>query len=190
MDDDLKVLGNKILYKEGLYNILSKLGNPQIVGSYDLDLLVKPDIDIYIPVDKYDIERYFEVCTEIANRIKPIRMKYIDQSIAQFEEFKFETGYFLGINFKRDNIRWSIDVWLFTKDIFKEKIAYHNSIKEKINEINRKIIIEIKSSIYKNPNYRSVDLYESVLFDNVKSLEDFHKWYEKKYSKSFLDSVS
>ncbi|MDD3474628.1 MAG: hypothetical protein PHP08_01845 [Candidatus Dojkabacteria bacterium] len=190
MINDLKILGNKILYEEGLYDILSKLGHLQIVGSYDLDLLVKPDIDISVSVDEYNIEKYFSVCKEIAQNIKPIRMKYIDQSVAQFSEFPFDTGYFLGINLERNNIKWSIDVWLFKEGIFKERVAYHNSIKEKINEINRGIIIEIKSSIYKNPNYRSVDLYESVLFDNVKSLEDFHKWYEKKYSKSFLDSVS
>jgi hypothetical protein len=185
MNNELKVLGDKILYEEGLYNILSKLGEPQIVGSFDLDLLIKPDIDITIKVEKYDTQKYFLVCTEIADKIKPIRIKYIDQSVAQFDAFPFDTGYFLGINLKRNNIKWSIDAWIFTPEIFKERIDYHNEIKKSINDSNRDVLMNLKRSVFENPNYRSVDLYRAVLFDGIESLDDFDKWYKGKYLKDF-----
>lgn len=185
MSNKLKVLGEKILYEEGLYNILSTLGNPQIVGSFDLDLLIKPDIDITIRVEKYEVEKYFSTCAEIADKIKPIRIKYIDQSIAQFDEFPFDTGYFLGINLKRNNIKWSVDAWLFTPQIFEERINYHNEIKKRINDTNRDILMNLKRSIFENPNYRSFDLYRAVLFDGIESLDDFYRWYKGKYLKDF-----
>ena len=185
MNNELKVLGNKILYEEGLYNILRKLGNSQIVGSFDLDLLVKPDIDITIGVEKYDVRKYFSVCTEIADKMKPIRIKYIDQSVAQFDAFPFHTGYFLGINLNRKNIQWSIDAWIFTPEIFEERISYHNEIKKRIDDSNRDFLMNLKRSIIENPNYRSLDLYRAVLFDGIESLDDFYKWYKGKYLKDF-----
>ena len=185
MNNNLKKVGDKILYEEGLLDILKKLGKVQIVGSYDLDLLFKPDIDISICVEEYDLKKYFSVCVEIADRIKPIRIKYIDQSVAKFDAFPFSTGYFLGMDIKRENIKWSIDGWVFTPDIYEERIAYHDSIKERINESNREILVNIKSSIYENPNYRSVDLYQSVLFDGITSLQGYKEWYKKKYSLDF-----
>lgn len=185
MNNELKVLGDKILYEEGLYNILSKLGDPQIVGSFDLDLLFKPDIDITIGVEKYDIQRYFSICSEIADKIKPIRIKYIDQSVAKFDTFPFDSGYFLGINLNRDNIKWSIDAWVFTPEIFEERTNYHNEIKNRINDSNREILINIKRSIFENPNYKSVDLYRAVLFEGIESLDDFHKWYKGRYLQDF-----
>lgn len=186
MNNNLKKAGDKILYEEGLIDILGTLGKVQIVGSYDLDLLIKPDIDISICVEEYDLKKYFSVCTDIADQIKPIRIKYIDQSVAQFDAFPFDTGYFLGINLKRDNVKWSIDCWVFTPEIFQERVSYHNDIKERINQLNRKILMDIKSSISENHNYRSVDLYNAVLFEGVSSLEEYTEWYKKKYSSDFI----
>lgn len=185
MNNNLKKVGDKILYEEGLLDILKDLGKVQIVGSYDLDLLIKPDIDIAICVEEYDLKKYFSVCKEIVDRIKPIRIKYIDQSVAQFDAFPFNTGYFLGINLKRDNIKWSIDGWVFTPEIFEERVSYHNDIKERINQSNRKILMDIKRSIYESPNYSSVSLYNAVLFEGVTSREEYVEWYKKKYPSDF-----
>jgi hypothetical protein len=185
MDNNLKKVGDKILYEEGLLDILKNLGKVQIVGSYDLDLLIKPDIDLAVCVQEYDLKKYFSICTDIAEKIKPIRIKYIDQSVAQFDALPFNTGYFLGINLKRDNIKWSIDVWVFTPEIFEERVSYHNKIKEALNQSNRKVLMDIKSSICENPNYRSVDLYQAVLFDRVSSLQGYTEWYKKRYFSDF-----
>jgi hypothetical protein len=188
MSNELKTKGEQILYEEGLFQNLEKIGKVQIVGSYDLDLLIKPDIDITIGVEEYDLEKYFSVCKEIAEKLKPIRIKYLDQSVAQFDAFPFDAGYFLGINLNREDIKWSIDTWIFTNDIFKERVKYHNEIKEKLNEENRKIIMNIKEVIHNNPKYMSVDIYSAVLFDNVKTEEEYYEWYENKYSVPFISN--
>ena len=185
MNDKLKKVGNKILYEEGLLDILNTLGEAKIVGSFDLDLLVKPDIDITIGVDEYDIDKYFSVCNQIAKDFKPIRIKYLDQSVAKFEAFPFQTGYFLGINLEREAINWSIDCWLFTQEIFKERIRLHERNKKKLSDKNRELLMNIKESICENPKYRSADLYEAVLFEGVDSLQGFYDWYKIKYSEEF-----
>ena len=185
MIDSLKISGDKLLYEEGLFNLLNSFGKAQIVGSYDLDLLVKPDIDISIGVDKFDIDKYFSLCAELAKTFKPSRIKYLDQSIQKLS-FPFTKGYYLGLHIPRDNISWKIDGWIFTKDVFEQRVEYHNMIKKQINDSNRKIIMTIKKQICDSPSYVSVELYEAVLFQNVKTIEEFYKWYKKKYLKDFV----
>lgn len=43
---------DKLLDNSQLYPILSKIGNVKITGSYDYDLMLGADIDIYVVVDK------------------------------------------------------------------------------------------------------------------------------------------
>ena len=58
---------------------------------------------------------------------------------------------------------------------------------QKLNPDNKKIILEIKSAIADNPQYRknifSVDIYNAVLKEGVKDLDQF-KAYLKKTNKS------
>jgi len=186
MGDTLKISGDKLLYKEGLFNLLNSFGKAQIVGSYDLDLLVKPDIDISICVDKFDIDKYFSLCAQIAKKFKPSRIKYLDQSVQKLP-FPFTNGYYLGLHIPRDDILWKIDGWVFTKDVFEQRVDFHNKIKERINDINREIILSIKKEICDSPSYVSVDLYDAILFDNIKDIEEFYRWYKNKYLKDFLN---
>jgi hypothetical protein len=181
---NLKEEGRKILHNDGLLEILKRYGKTKIVGSYDLDLLVEPDIDISISVEEFDIDKYFAVCSEITKKLKPSRVKYIDQS-RQKLPFPFKEGYFLGLHILRNNILWKIDCWVFAPETFKAGVAFHDSIKERINSTNRKSILKIKKEIFESPNYNSVDVYNAVLFDNITSLSEFYSWYKEKYSKPF-----
>lgn len=184
---NLKEEGRIILEDEGLLDIIGEYGEFQIVGSYDLDLLIKPDIDISICVEKFEIDRYFSLCSEITKKLKPSRVKYIDQSLQKLP-FPFEEGYFLGLHIPRKDILWTIDGWVFTPKIFKERVASHNRIKEKLNRDTREILLTIKKSVCNNPNYISTDLYNAVLFENVTSLHEFFAWYKRKYSKDFTQN--
>ncbi len=182
---DLKEEGRKIVEDEGLFEILNSYGETKIVGSYDLDLLVKPDIDFSISIKEFDIDKYFALCAHITKKLKPSRVKYIDQSIEKLP-FGFEDGYYLGLHLLKNDIPWKIDIWVFTPEILKERVAFHNQVKENLNEKNRKILLTIKKEICYSPSYISVDLYNAVLFDNVSSLSEFYNWYQKKYSKQYI----
>ena len=184
MDTDLYKAGEKILYKEGLFKLFQDFGETEIIGAYDLGLLVNPDIDISILVPNYDIDRYFDLCKEIAKQFKPLKIKYIDQKLANWDP-PYNTGLYLGIELIRDKTLWKIDVSFFTPDLFKGRIKYHNDFKNILTDGNKEIIIKIKQSIYKSPNYKSIDVYNAVIKDNVKNLEEFLVWYRQNNSKDF-----
>lgn len=185
MNTELKKSGNNILYEKGLLDILSSAGEPKIVGSYDLNLLINPDIDITVGVDKYDTDRYFDICKQIVKNLKPKRIKFVDQSVAKFKAFPFSSGIFLGITIPTQEYEWGIDTWFFTKEIFKERIEYHNSIKRDLSKEKRKYILDIKQEIYTKPNYKSIDLYEAVIKYNIKDVDGYIKWFKDKYNIEF-----
>jgi hypothetical protein len=46
-----KIRASKLLDEKNILNILSQVGNPLIIGSYALELMVDPDIDIVVQTD-------------------------------------------------------------------------------------------------------------------------------------------
>lgn len=177
--------GREIMNDLGLADILRTYGEFAIVGSFDLGLLYKPDIDFIVKVTEFDPYRYFSICAQIAEVIKPIRMKYIDQRVAQFplDALPSSSGYFLGISQRHRGIEWSLDGWCFLADVYEERLAYHNNFKRRIAEQHAgETIVNLKAALYGRKNFRSNDLYWAVLDGNVKTVSDFEVWYRKKYT--------
>ncbi|MEK9207706.1 MAG: hypothetical protein AAB922_04440, partial [Patescibacteria group bacterium] len=88
-------------------------------------------------------------------------------------------GLYIGTRVNSDGKEWKIDLWFISPRKPGEQ-NYNEWIKGKINNSNRKIILEIKSEIYKNLKYTkeifSIDIYKAVIEDRVKNLEDFAKY--------------
>ena len=55
---DKKRVADRILYEFGLFNELKKIGEPHIIGSYRMDMMVKNDLDIDVENDKMSLENY------------------------------------------------------------------------------------------------------------------------------------
>ena len=62
---------NKILYDQGLLEILGKYGNPVLTGSYVLELMTWRDLDIYLGTNQMTESRFFQLGVEIALCLKP-----------------------------------------------------------------------------------------------------------------------
>lgn len=181
----LKNEGQIILKDKGILSILNSYGKTTIVGSFDLELLIKPDIDLYVEIEDYDIKKHFEVLGSIANNLRPIRVKYLDLRQANWKDFPMKEGLFIGINLEHNGKEWSIDGWALRPEVYTERVNYHNNIKDKIFGNKFDILFQIKYDIYKCKDYKSVDLYDAVLSHNVTSTEDYYKWFELKYSRIF-----
>jgi hypothetical protein len=86
-------------------------------------------------------------------------------------------GLYIGAEYiDKDKNSWKIDVWYLTKNSANSKTKT-NEILSKLNDDNRKKIINIKSQVFDNPNYRksvtSVDIYEAVLEKGINDFDEF-----------------
>lgn len=178
--------GAYILNTLPLRQILEHYGALAIVGSFDLNFLIKPDLDLYVKVTNYNVRRHFEIFAEITEALHPLRMKYLDLRVANWPDFPMREGLFIGLSIPLNGIEWSVDGWALTPEIFEERVSYHNEIKRLMTEAMRPILWDIKSQIYKSPDYRSGDLYKAVLKENVTTLTDYYDWYKEQYQKVFV----
>ena len=67
---------NRILHDHGLLEILGKYGKPVVQGSYSLNLMTWRDLDIHLENDHINVEKFFSLGLEIAEKLRPRRMSF------------------------------------------------------------------------------------------------------------------
>jgi len=179
----LKVEADKLLSEWKLLDFLSKYGETYIVGSVVLDLMVWRDIDIEViaentPIkgEALEIAKYLFSINGV-RKVSPIDYRSRNINYSDTVKPNKPNGLYVGAEYiDEGGNSWKIDVWYLTKNSANSKTKT-DEILSKLDDANRKIIIDIKSQIYDNPNYRknvtSVDVYEAVLDKNVTNFPEF-----------------
>ncbi|MDD5529439.1 MAG: hypothetical protein PHX21_05350 [bacterium] len=173
---------DRLLKDFGLLKTLSKYGTPIITGSYVLKLMTWRDLDIYIQLKKFNEHNFFELGKEIMSKLKPDRMHYRNELI--MKDIEFPMGFYWGIYTKiLSQNTWKIDVWAMDSHKMKVYKKQFEDLKSKVNKENRIKILTIKNHYYKHPEYRkkfvSIDIYNAVIKDNVRTIEEFSIWLAK-----------
>lgn len=151
-----------LLRSTNLLNTLKKFGNVHLVGSYPLDVMYGPDIDIL--VESKNIKKSSrDVLQEIIEKRLFRKIEYGD-----FVKFPVENrprGYVLVLKTVFEEIKWEIEVW-FLEDV-SGGLDYYEFLKSKITKENRIKILEAKhlrntSDIDKHL-LSSHDIYDKIL---------------------------
>lgn len=174
---------NTILNDYNLLKILEKFGTPHIHGSYSLQLMTWRDLDIYLENDSINLKNFFNLGLDIAKKLKPHRMHFRNELIN--ETPNLPKGLYWGIYTKLTfRELWKIDIWAMDSKQIIDYLEKFQELKFKITENNRSTILKIKSYFCKHPEYRksfySLDIYNSVLKDNIKTEKEFVKWLKEK----------
>lgn len=178
--NELQEEGKKVLDQLGIIKILSKYGSPKIVGSFETGLMVWRDIDIELVKEIKD-EEYWESVNTLfyGSGLKYLTLIDFRNSVNP----NTPKGLYIGIKYWFEDKEWKIDVW-FLPPRSKESENMNEWIKDKLNNENRKTILEIKSKLYKNMKYRknffNVDIYRAVISEGVTNLEGFKRYLENK----------
>ncbi|MGE7692386.1 hypothetical protein ACQKMI_24840 [Lysinibacillus sp. NPDC097214] len=182
LNSDILDEANEILYKLGLYDALKKYGNPQVSGSYSLKLMTWRDLDIYLETDTSNNDNFFELGKEISIKLKPTKMSFRNELIGKTPHLP--NGLFWGVHTNLFGHQWKIDIWAIGSEEVKKKQNDVEEIKIQLDDIKRKSILELKKQLHSHPKYRkaffSVDIYQSVINDNIESLSQFEEWLSRK----------
>lgn len=169
---------DEILYQFGLYDTLKKFGNPYVSGSYLLKLMTWRDLDIYLESDSIDTDTFFDLGKEISNKINPYKMSFRNELIGKTPHLP--KGLYWGIHTNLFDQKWKIDIWVIDFKEVKRKQSVVEDVKIKMDNCNRKSILELKNILHSHPLYRkkffSIDIYNAVLDDKIVSIEQFKEW--------------
>ena len=165
----------QIIEAFGFLEMLGQYGDARLVGSVALDLVVKPDIDFHLVIDKSDVVNVAEsiMGSLIADeRILEIRVSdYLEKDSLK-----------IGIDsLPGRSADWSIDIWI-TSDVSTTGFEDTERIRSLLNEDNREKILELKRFYFRKGELHdgmSSIIYRAVLDEAISNLEEFPKYLEE-----------
>ncbi|MBI2022185.1 hypothetical protein HYS93_04905 [Candidatus Daviesbacteria bacterium] len=183
----------KVLEKLQLMELLKNFGEPKIVGSLSLGLMTWRDIDLETVCKELKKEYIAAiVATLISNFDRRIDFGMIDNRLK--EHFIIPKGMYIGCKYFGEDIPveelkgsnpnvWKIDMWFGLKGD-NQGFQKTEEIKSKLTKEKRRIILEIKEKVSKNPKFRkeifSVDIYDAVLENGVNNLNEFEQYLKQR----------
>ncbi|MBS3084026.1 hypothetical protein J4423_04440 [Candidatus Pacearchaeota archaeon] len=171
-----KLEADRILKETNIFNKLKQFGKVKRVGSYSLNLMIKPDLDFVLKVRKSsEINKTIKLIKKEVGEIKNLSLKKtVDRTKLGLKGKSLHFYYY-------DKDIWGIDILVTTKD-FKEYNKIKNKVINKINPKKKINILKLKYSFYKNKRLKntSYSIYKSVLDENISNLKEFHNYLKNK----------
>ncbi|MCX6823598.1 MAG: hypothetical protein NT085_00520 [candidate division SR1 bacterium] len=157
-----KIIASNLLKEKNILKTLSLVGTPLIIGSYALDLMVDPDIDIVVQTNfpKKKAKEALDIFIE-----KETVQKYEFGDFVKFPRKNRPEGYIVNLRIEYEGIKREIEIWFLGNiDIYKKQL---DTYKSKINEDNRLKILNAKQERntlgQTKHNKSSIEIYDKIL---------------------------
>lgn len=157
----------------GLMERWADFGVPKLVGAAAYGLMVAPDIDIEIYCTEPKVEMGFSVVSEVA-RIPGIwKVRFSNELDAP------DHGLYWQLRYRPSRTEvWKIDMWLLAGDHPGPRSDdLVEAMDRALTEETRIAILTIKEAIESRNDVHSINIYEAVLDDGVRSTADFLTWH-------------
>lgn len=156
----MKEAGISLMTKSGLFELLGRFGRVHATGSFAYNLMLDPDIDIYLELQDPSRESAKAILNALIDQGFWNGYKFFDWK--KFRRPQFPKGYYLGLKTDWKGKRWKIDIWLFKK-IPKKFFRLEKNLLV-IDEKTRLKILKQKE--FRNMNHTkksSYEIYEEIL---------------------------
>ena len=173
---------DNLIYKKGLNNILQSYGQIFYTGSYYLDVMIWPDLDIEMSLnpDPFSLKAFFEIGEKIADKFKVLSMTFYNRIDFPINE----KGLYWNILININENNYNIDLWSFPKDILKQNISNMNNLKKRLTEKNKDKILKIKSLLLNNqgqtPKFSGYNIYQAILNNNLEKKDEILNYLKEK----------
>lgn len=177
--ENLKQQAHLVLERLNLLHILSKYGQPIIVGSVAMGLMTWPDIDIDL-VTKGEIneEDFWQTARHLLAHPDITRITLVDNR--QCQELNRPKSMYIGCQYKAlRSLTWKLDI-RFLSPKFAIAPSYLENMMANLTDCKKKAILSIKHTIAEDPRYRnkisSVDIYKAVMDKGITNMASFEAY--------------
>lgn len=174
----LKDEGQQLLRSTGLLSLLNQYGQVFYTGSFALNLMAWPDIDLYLVPEKWPLARPQLGCLLSAFSAYENMLQIKVEMPGMHNKHFLPKGIYIGLKLRYGKWRlpWKFDIWIVEENFLNEKELWLNNTLGKLNQNNRAVILEQKhrfiTTAGRTPSFSGYYLYEAVL---DKSLRCPHK---------------
>jgi len=164
-----------IMREVGLHEILSPYGRIVPTGSYFLNVMMYPDIDLYI--SKVSIDQLFEIGAQLA----------VSEMVFQVVFEKSRTPDLPGGLYLKPRIDygdwgrpWKIDIWSLEDSVIDEKMKDMQRFEEKMTNRLREQILRYKYLILternRTPMYSGYFVYKAFIDEGLSDFQDVTRY--------------
>ena len=184
--EQLREQARNLIGDWGLGSILERYGRVFYTGSYYLNTMVYPDLDIQILLDPepFSIDAFFEVGSKVS-LLKDVRsMKFSNFLIHHVDPLP--VGLYWGVKtlIGSGERKWKIDLWAKDCRACEEHIAMMDDIRNAMDDKKRKLIVDIKHSLIndegRTPVLSGYRVYQAVLFEGLTEREEIVAYLREK----------
>ena len=176
--DQLRREADELVYGRGLDAILKGYGRVFYTGSYALNAMAWPDVDINMQLepDPASTDAFFEIGRKIAAIPEVSAMKFSNTFVERVEGWP--EGLYWGIRLKYGDrsTPWKIDIWAYSPAAYAEHMATMQEVLDAIDEDKRALICDFKQALMlpdgRTPALSGYKIYQAVLFQGLTELDE------------------
>lgn len=174
LSHQVKKEADLLLKKTKLIELLNKYGDVHKRGSYELDLMIDGDIDVYVIDKQFSKDRAIKCLNELI--VNNDFRGYVFYDFVKRRKRGFPKGYYLGLRTRLNGKKWNVDIWFMrTMDGVSNK--FMKKVVAALNDANRNKILELKKIVKdKKIELPSFVIYKAVIDGgaiNMKQLAEF-----------------
>jgi len=162
----IKQEADDILEKVGVYEILEPYGKATPTGSYFLDTMVYPDIDVYI--SRVSIAELFEIGGILAENDLTSQVVFEKSRISSMPGGLYLKARFAYGDWGRP---WKLDIWSLEDKLINEKMGEMVRFKEMMTDEVREQIVKYKFSVMnkenRTPMFSGYFIYKAFLDEGI-----------------------
>jgi hypothetical protein len=169
--DKLRREADRVLKLVRMGEILRPFGRVYPTGSYYLDVMVYPDIDLYIT--KVSVEQFFEIGSQIVtcDLVTQVVFERSDDPVHMPEGLYLK----LRVNYGEWDRPWKIDLWSLDENVVKCKMEAMQHFQQQMTHVMRQQIIDYKLSVLtsqkRTPMYSGYYIYRAFIDEGLTDFE-------------------
>jgi hypothetical protein len=171
----LKKEADDLLREIKLEELCRDIGALTPTGSYYLDLMIYPDIDVYLPPARP--RQLFEIAAHLVENHPVVRVNFLNGGSGPLKNALYIKPVIAVGEWGRP---WKIDIWSVAQTYIEEKKAELGSFKERMTPEQRELILEYKYSIIneegRTPMFSGIYIYQAVIDRGLRKFSDITEY--------------
>ncbi len=167
----LRTEADEVLELIRLRELCAPVGELTPTGSYYLDLMMYPDVDLYLPPTTP--ETLLRIAAEIAKDTRVQRINYIRGGPGDLKDGLYIKPVLAHGDWGRP---WKIDIWSLPPDVVGRKQAELDDLSARMAPHHRAIILNTKYQLLtdegRTPMFSGIFIYQAVIDNGLEELHD------------------
>ncbi len=171
----LKKEANQLLREIKLAELCRDIGELTPTGSYYLDVMIYPDIDLYLPPATPG--QLFQIAAHLVENHPVLRVNFLNGGPGPLKNALYIKPVIAMGDWERP---WKVDIWAVSQAFIDQKTAELRKYKEIMTPELRELIVDYKYSIlneeFRTPMFSGIFIYQAVLDHGLRNFAEITEY--------------